>query len=66
MPEHTIYAGDYHSYKVTIHSSWYNSTPIVRYTLANNSDEAIKQVCSWFQIAHNLPSTVVSTEINHG
>ena len=38
------------SFKVKILYSWLNSEPIVRYTLADEEQDAIKQVCGWFSI----------------
>jgi len=54
---------DFKQYKVTIIKSWFNDDPIVRYCSGTNEVDAIKQVCSWFYITWNLPTTFVKAEI---
>ncbi len=55
---------DFKSYKVTIIKSWFNDEPIVRYCSGTSEVDAIRQVCSWFHITWNLPTTFVKAEIN--
>ncbi len=55
---------DYQSYKVTIERSWFNSEPIIRYTLNTSPEQAISEVCNWFGIAANDGRTLARAEIN--
>lgn len=53
------------TYKVIIIESWFNSKPIIQFCYGNTEIEAIKRVCSWYQITYNLPTTkVIAEKIN--